>query len=276
MTRAMVRATAQAFGALAFAVVAAAVALLTVSAGPAEALPSYARQTGQPCAACHTICPGADAVRPPLQDRRLHAARRRLARAAARCDVHRRLHPHAIAAQDAPPRPACTPMTISCPSRSPATLPASCIGNVGSFIQVTGDPVDGTAFLDASDVRYADTLKLFGKDTIWGIDANNTPDGRGPLEHYAGLGMATVLLDRSRQPSGRRSRMWKTAMARSSAARSLRVLERHALCRRDGYKGLPVPVLQAFNDRQLHDRRAEQRRARTGASRSSRIGVITI
>jgi mono/diheme cytochrome c family protein len=57
MTRAMVRATAQAFGALAFAVVAAAVALLTVSAGPAEALPSYARQTGQPCATCHTAFP---------------------------------------------------------------------------------------------------------------------------------------------------------------------------------------------------------------------------
>ena len=57
MTRAMVRATAQAFGALAFAVVAAAVALLTASAVPAKALPSYARQTGQPCAACHTAFP---------------------------------------------------------------------------------------------------------------------------------------------------------------------------------------------------------------------------
>ncbi len=31
--------------------------LLALSSGPAEALPSYARQTGQPCAACHTIIP---------------------------------------------------------------------------------------------------------------------------------------------------------------------------------------------------------------------------
>src|SRR5271157_1361083 len=31
--------------------------LLAFSCGPAEALPSYARQTGQPCAACHTIIP---------------------------------------------------------------------------------------------------------------------------------------------------------------------------------------------------------------------------
>ena len=34
-----------------------ATAFLAVSAGPAEALPSYARQTGQPCAACHTAFP---------------------------------------------------------------------------------------------------------------------------------------------------------------------------------------------------------------------------
>jgi len=67
MTRATVRANAKAFGAAGLkvaavasafaAVVAAAAALLTVSAGPAEALPSYARQTGQPCATCHTAFP---------------------------------------------------------------------------------------------------------------------------------------------------------------------------------------------------------------------------
>ena len=39
------------------AVVAGAAAFLAASAGPAEALPSYARQTGQPCAACHTAFP---------------------------------------------------------------------------------------------------------------------------------------------------------------------------------------------------------------------------
>ena len=39
------------------AIVAGAAAFLAVSIGPAEALPSYARQTGQPCAACHTAFP---------------------------------------------------------------------------------------------------------------------------------------------------------------------------------------------------------------------------
>ena len=53
-------------------------------------------------------------------------------------------------------------------------------GNVGSFIQLTGDPVAGTFGLDASDVRYADTFKLFGADAIWGIDANNAPTVEDP------------------------------------------------------------------------------------------------
>ena len=35
----------------------AAAAFLAVGNGPAQALPSYARQTGQPCAACHTAFP---------------------------------------------------------------------------------------------------------------------------------------------------------------------------------------------------------------------------
>src|SRR6185312_522544 len=55
MARATDRATAKAFGALAVAT--AGVAFLMAGADPAEALPSYARQTGQPCATCHTAFP---------------------------------------------------------------------------------------------------------------------------------------------------------------------------------------------------------------------------
>ena len=34
--------------------------------------------------------------------------------------------------------------------------------------------------LDSSDLRYADTIKLFGQDTIWGLDANNSPTVEDP------------------------------------------------------------------------------------------------
>ena len=39
------------------ALIVAAAAFLAAGVGPAQALPSYARQTGQPCAACHTAFP---------------------------------------------------------------------------------------------------------------------------------------------------------------------------------------------------------------------------
>ena len=51
------RAKVVAFSVAVAAVVVGAVAFLAASAGPAEALPSYARQTGQPCATCHTAFP---------------------------------------------------------------------------------------------------------------------------------------------------------------------------------------------------------------------------
>src|SRR4249920_1097018 len=51
-----IRATMFAF-ALALAALVTAAGFLAATVRPAEALPSYARQTGQPCAACHTAFP---------------------------------------------------------------------------------------------------------------------------------------------------------------------------------------------------------------------------
>ena len=51
-----IRATMFAF-ALALAALVTAAGFLAATVGPVEALPSYARQTGQPCAACHTAFP---------------------------------------------------------------------------------------------------------------------------------------------------------------------------------------------------------------------------
>ena len=45
----------------------------------------------------------------------------------------------------------------------------------GTFIQMTYDSDVDHITLDSSDVRYANQTKLFGKDLIYGIDANNNP-----------------------------------------------------------------------------------------------------
>ena len=38
--------------------------LCVVLSSPGRAVPSFARQTGMACAACHTVFPGAHALRP--------------------------------------------------------------------------------------------------------------------------------------------------------------------------------------------------------------------
>jgi len=220
--------------------------LLALTCGPAEALPSYARQTGQPCAACHTIIPeltpfgrrfkiggytlgGGDWQGPPL------------------AAMYVAGFTHTAAAQDTPPAPGLHTNNNVASQQISGYVAGKLIGNVGSFIQVTGDPVGGSVFLDSSEVRYADTLKLFGKDTIWGIDVNNSPTFQDPwnttpawswpqfsstiapafgppLTHVEGgygqtLGGAGLYA------------FWNDMLYADVTA----------------YRGMPVPVLQAFN-----------------------------
>ena len=161
------------------ALIGAALALLTLSVAPAVALPSFARQTGLPCAVCHTAFPeltpfgrrfkisgytlrGGDWQGPPI------------------AALYMAGFTHTGAPQDAPPAPGLRTNDNLVSQQVSGFIAGQLYGNLGSFIQVTGDPVAGTAAVDSSDVRYADTLKLFGLDTIWGVDVNNSPTVEDP------------------------------------------------------------------------------------------------
>ena len=245
-----------------------AAACFALGAGPAEALPSYARQTGQPCAACHTAFPeltpfgrrfkiggytlqGGDWQGPPL-------AAMYMARLSRHTQARRprRQRPPARSPQ------ACTPTTIWPPSRCPASSPASSIGNLGSFIQITGDPVGGGRVgLDASDVRYADTFKLFGKDTIWGIDANNTPTIEDPWNTTPVLGLAADRLDHRAGASARRSTHIEGGYGQIVGGAGAYVFWNDMLYADvTAYKGLPVPRCRRSTSA-IDDRRGDQRRA---------------
>jgi hypothetical protein len=161
------------FVALALFAISAVASLLT--AEPANAVPSFARQTGQPCAACHTAFP------------ELTPFGRRF-----------KLAGYTLQGGDSkfPPIAAMVLPTFShtaapyLPTEAPAGLHANdnlvtqqvtgfyagqVYGNLGAFIQVTGDPVGGGVNLDESDVRYVDSFKLFDKDAYWGVTVNNAP-----------------------------------------------------------------------------------------------------
>jgi hypothetical protein len=145
-----------------------------IGATPAEAVPSFARQTGQPCAACHTAFPelthfgrefklsgytlgGGDWKYPPLAAMIMPG------------------FTHTASAQDAPPGPGLRTNDNVAVQQITGLYAGKIYGDLGAFVQVSADPVNKVIWFDGSDIRYVKNFKLFGKDTYFGIDVNNTP-----------------------------------------------------------------------------------------------------
>jgi len=244
MARATDRAAVEGFSALAAA--AAGVAFLMVGAGPAEALPSYARQTGQPCATCHTAFPeltpygrrfkiggytagGGDWQGPPISAMYMPGFTRTASN------------------QDAPPAPGLHVNNNLASQQVSGFIAGQLYGNLGSFIQITGDPVGGTVGLDASDVRYADTLKLFGKNTIWGIDANNAPTVEDPWNTTPSWGWPQISSTIAPAFGPPLTHLEGSYTGIVGGAGAYLFWNDMLYADLTFYKGLPVPVLQAFN-----------------------------
>ncbi len=221
--------------------------LFALGARPAEALPAYARQTGLDCATCHTVFPeltpfgrrfkiggytshGGDWQGPPL------------------AALYMLGGTHTKAPQDAPPAPGLHTNDNLVSQQISGFIAGRLYGNVGSFIQITGDPVGGTAFLDASDIRYADTLTLFGEKTIWGIDVNNTPTVEDPWNTTPSWGwpqISSTIAPAFSPPLTHIEGAYTTTVG---GAGLYGFWNDMLYADVTAYKGLPVPALQAFND----------------------------
>jgi hypothetical protein len=142
----------------------------------ASAVPSFARQTGQPCATCHTAFPEltpfgrrfklsgytmgggltfeeAPPIAAMLQPTFTHTARN----------------------QDTPPAQGTSTNNNTVLEASSVFYGGQIYGNLGALVQITHDRATEHTFLDNSDVRYADTAQLLGLDFIYGVDVNNSP-----------------------------------------------------------------------------------------------------
>ena len=150
------------------------VGMVLVSREPAQAVPSFARQTGQPCAACHTAFPeltpfgrnfklsgytlgGGDPKIPPLAAMLMPG------------------FTHTAAAQDAPPAPNLKTNDNLAVQQVTGLYAGKVYGDLGAFIQVSANPVTKQVWFDGSDIRYVKNISLFGKDGYIGLDVNNTP-----------------------------------------------------------------------------------------------------
>jgi len=142
----------------------------------AEAVPSFARQTGQPCAACHTAYPELTPFgrRFKLSGYTMQGGDNPFPLAAMVMPTFT----HTEAAQDAGSQTPGTRTNDNVAVQQVTGFYAGRVyGDLGAFIQVTDSPIGSTntLYLDASDVRYVTSGTLFGQQTLFGIDVNNTP-----------------------------------------------------------------------------------------------------
>jgi hypothetical protein len=144
--------------------------------GDAGAVPSYADQTGQPCAACHVGAFGPQ-LKPFGREFKLYGY----------ASTNGKPHdlPIAVTIQTSfthtnADQPGGAARWFA-PNDNPAFdqgsiyLAGRWAPNLGSFIQITYDGVARTAGLDNADIRYAKDGNVWDHDLAWGITVNNAP-----------------------------------------------------------------------------------------------------
>ncbi|MGC1577016.1 MAG: hypothetical protein WA813_13000, partial [Beijerinckiaceae bacterium] len=158
---------------------------LVLAPTEAAAVPSFARQTGQPCAACHTAFPeltpfgrrfklngytaeGGDSPFPLPLAATVQSSL---------TDYARKLD--APTGTYAPPSPNGgfkTNDNINPVQAASIFYAGKVYGNLGAFVQTTfTNGYTRHVSLDLTDIRYADNAKIGNLDFVYGLTANNAP-----------------------------------------------------------------------------------------------------
>jgi hypothetical protein len=163
------------------------VGLLALVAMPRSALavPSYARQTGLACEACHTVFPQLTPF-----GRVFKASGYTLFNTLKVEDINK-LKQSTLSLSDIPPVSAMVMASASFAAKAndaessktstdfPQQLSLFYAGriadNVGAYIQLTYDDQSGTVGIDNTDIRFADVGNLDGHNLIYGVSLNNNP-----------------------------------------------------------------------------------------------------
>lgn len=146
---------------------------------PARAVPSFALQTGQPCAACHVGAFGPQ-LKQYGRDFKLngYVANDGQSHGLPLAATFQSSFTHTGAAQPATPHFA--PNDNFAPDQASlyyagriAPWPGS--PSIGAFVQATYDGVSRQFHIDNADVRHAGEGEVLGVDLVWGVTANNRP-----------------------------------------------------------------------------------------------------
>ena len=161
------------------------VTVVFLSCKDASAVPSFARQTGLSCYACHTVFPE---LTPAGRDFKLEGyvmSRSSklfefpppLAASAtiSYTNINRKLPSGSIDDEWSNRVMSSENNVLSIPQEASVFYGGRIIDHVGAFIQGTFDGTTNTFHLDMTDLRYANSTTLFGKNFVYGITINNSP-----------------------------------------------------------------------------------------------------
>jgi hypothetical protein len=153
-----------------------AILALLALARPARAVPSFAAQTGQPCAACHVGAFGPQ-LRQFGRDFKLGGY--------TATDGGNHFPPiaasvqasftHTQAAQPGGAARWFAPNDNFAVDQTSLYYAGAITKHWGAFAQITFDGVARQLFWDNTDIRYSREKHIFGIDTIWGFTFNNSP-----------------------------------------------------------------------------------------------------
>jgi hypothetical protein len=160
--------------------------LISTSTRSAMALPSYARQTGLPCNACHYTPPE---LNPAGRLFKLLAYTQRTDNSTVPAPTSDKRRPGLQMLQVLPlgawletsftstrkAQPSTQNGSFEFPQDISLFLAGAWANHLGSFLQVTYNAQDDHFSMDNTDIRFAEKVKVNGKDLIYGLMFNNNP-----------------------------------------------------------------------------------------------------
>lgn len=192
-----------AIGALAAAV------LLLVDARGAQAVPSFARQTGLACSACHTTFPELTAFGRAFKMHGYTALGMKELEEAGTDKAPpltlNRAFPLSVMFQTSVTRtneqqPGTQNANVEFPQALSLFLAGEITPHIGTFLQATYTGNDDHFTLDNTDIRYADDTQLDGKELLYGITLNNNPTVEDPWHSTPAWGFPFAAADSAPTP----------------------------------------------------------------------------
>lgn len=145
----------------------------------ARAVPSFARQTGMTCTMCHTVWPQLTPFGRifKLNGYTMSKSEKKYQFPPPVAGMFEGSFTHTNTAQPPgnAPNNSQANDNVNLPQQASVFYAGKVYDKLGAFMQLTYDGVGNTFFIDNTDIRFADTTKIRGKQLVYGISFNNNP-----------------------------------------------------------------------------------------------------